>query len=309
MDGGHFNLDPIASLGDLTLHPTTSPAETASRVTRADIILTNKVVIDAAVMDTAGPSLRLVVVCATGVNNIDLDAATQRGITVCNVSGYSTASVAQHAIALLLNLATNAHRYAADAPSLWPRSPIFTRLDHPAVELDGKTFGVAGLGAIGRATATIASALGMQVQALARDGAAPAAGNTPRLAHDEFFATSDVISLHCPLTASNEKMLNATTLGLMKPSAFLINTSRGPLVDEPALAATLRSGGIAGAALDVLSVEPPPSDHPLLAPDIPNLLVTPHTAWMPDESRIRLIQGVAANIRAFLAGSPINVVP
>lgn len=309
MDGGKFTLEPLQRLGELSLFPTSSPAEASSRVAGVDIILTNTVVVGPEVMDAAGPSLRLVVVCATGVNNIDLDAARERGITVCNVSGYSTASVAQHAIALLLNLATNAHRYAADAPALWPQSPIFTRLDHPAVEFNGKLFGVAGLGSIGKATASIASALGMQIQALARDGAAPAAGNIPRVPRDEFFATSDVVSLHCPLTGETKHMVNATTLALMKPSAFLVNTSRGPLVDEPALAAALRSNAIAGAALDVLSVEPPPADHPLLAPDIPNLFLTPHTAWMPDESRVRLIDGVAANIQAFIAGSPINVVP
>ena len=255
---------------------------------------------------SAAEGLSLVVVCATGVNNVDLDAALANGITVCNVVDYSTPIVAQHAISLLLNLAGNTHRYASEA-ELWPESPIFTRLDHPVAELDGKLFGIAGAGNIGCRAGEIAVALGMNVQVLARPGSLTARHpEWPRVDADTFFSSSDAISLHCPLTDDTQHMVNAATLRQMKGDAFLVNTARGPLVDETALADALRSRSIGGAALDVLSVEPPPADYPLLAGDIPNLIITPHNAWSSRESRQRLLDGVADNIRNFLAGQPSN---
>jgi len=304
---GDIDFAPLESFGTLTLHEITSPAETLARCQEVEVVITNKVILDA---DTIGslPDLKLILVSATGVNVVDLDAARENGIPVCNVAGYSTPSVAQHVAALLLTLATNVHRYASELDA-WPASPIFTRLDHPVVELAGKTCGIVGLGEIGSAFARIAESLGMTVQVLAREGSSHTRRpELPRLAPAEFFSTSDVVSLHCPLTADNEGMINRETLTLMKPGSFLLNASRGPLVDEEALAEALRAGHIAGAGLDVLSVEPPPADHPLLAPDLRdrNLLVTPHTAWLSRESRQRLLDGLIGNLQAFLDGTPTN---
>ena len=305
-----LDLGPLENLGTLTTFATTSPEETVSRCQDAEVIITNKVLITAEVFSSC-PKLKLILVSATGVNCVDLDAAKAKGVPVCNVAGYSSQCVAQHAFSLLLNLATNVHRYSAEA-SLWPQSPIFTRLDHPVIELSGRTLAIVGLGDIGAAVATIAQSFGMKLQALAREGSRNATlPDIPRVDRDTFFATSDVVSLHSPLTPETEHLINAETLGLMKPDAFLINTSRGPLVDETALAEALRSSTISGAGLDVLSVEPPPADHPLLDPDLLStgrLLITPHTAWTSREARQRLLAGVTANLQAFLDGSPTNQV-
>jgi glycerate dehydrogenase len=300
---GDIDFGPLQSFGDLILHDHTLAADTAARSENADVLLTNKVVIDAAVMD-ACKNLQLIQVCATGTNNVDLDAASERGIPVCNVSGYSTAAVVQHTFALILNLTTNVHRFAAEADA-WPQSPFFTRLDHPISELAGKTLGIAGLGTIGSAVADVAEAFGMKVVALARPGStSTTSADRLRLPAEKFFAESDVISLHCPLTPDTEKMVNAETLQQMPDHAFLINTGRGPLVDEDALLDALRSGVIAGAGLDVLSIEPPAEDHPLIqaTAELPTLLITPHTAWSSVEARRRLMEGVLANIGSFLAG-------
>ncbi len=301
-----LDISALESLGTLISHPTTSPAETIERCQNTDIIITNKVLLPAALF-AACPNLKLVLVAATGVNCVDLDAAKFHCVPVCNVAGYSSASVAQHTIALLLNLATNVHRYAAEAP-LWPRSPIFTRLDHPAFELAGKSLGIAGLGDIGSAVARIARALGMTVHALGREGSTNSS-DIPRLDRHTFFSTSDVLSLHCPLTPETHHIINADTLRLMKPTALLLNTSRGPLIDEPALATALRQYTIAGAGLDVLSAEPPSPQNPLLAPDLlasGRLLITPHTAWISRESRQRLVHGLTTNLQSFLNGTPTN---
>lgn len=306
-DAGDLDFEPLRELGDLQRHETTSPDEISDRIEGAQVVLTNKVVLDAETIATA-TGLQMIGVCATGINNVDLSAAREHGITVCNVCGYSTPTVAQHTISLLLNLAGNNHLYANEAP-LWAESPIFTRLDHPVIELEGRTLGIVGAGSIGGRVGSIAEALGMDVQVLARPGSLTARHpEWPRVEEDAFFATSDAISLHCPLTAENTRMINAGTLRQMKSTAFLINTGRGDLVDETALADALRNHRIGGAALDVLSVEPPPADHPLLAEDIPNLIVTPHCAWISKESRTRLLEGVAANIQNFFAGTPSNVV-
>ena len=307
VDRGDVDFAPLRELGELTCHPTTAPDEIAARAAEADIIITNKTVLDSGALATAREGgLALVVVCATGVNNIDLDAAREQHITVSNVVGYSTPSVAQHAISLLLNLANKAHLYAAQA-ALWPESPIFTRLAHPIIELNDRLLGIAGAGNIGCRVGEIAESLGMDIQVLARPGSLTARHpEWPRVDHDTFFESSDAISLHCPLTESTHHMIDAATLRQMKSSALLINTGRGDLIDEPALADALRSRRIAGAGLDVLSSEPPPADHPLLDPDIPGLLITPHTAWASHEARVRLIDGVAENIRSYLTGSPTN---
>ena len=302
-DRGDMDLSALESLGDIVYHAITKPSETASRVSDATIILTNKVVIGEAEMEAA-PHLKLIQVVATGINNVDLDAARKRGIAVCNVSGYSTEAVAQHVFTFLLNLKTNIHRFAAESGN-WHQSPIFTRLDYPIAELAGKTFGIVGLGSIGRAVARIASAFGMRVIAYAREGA-ESGGDVERLPHEEFLKRADVVSLHCPLTPETKHFINAKSLELMKSDAVLINTGRGDLIDEPALVAALQSGTISAAAVDVLTPEPPPADHPFLIAKLDNLMITPHIAWSAYEARQRLIDGLVENIKAFRAGGKIN---
>ncbi|MDA0811413.1 MAG: D-2-hydroxyacid dehydrogenase [Verrucomicrobia bacterium] len=303
---GDIDLRVLEKFGTLTEYAITVPGETAQRLIGSTIALTNKVVIGAREMDAAGASLKLIVVCATGTNNIDLEAASERKIGVCNVSGYSTAGVAQHVFALLLNLVTHCHRYVSE-PEKWADSPVFTRMNFPIIELNGKMLGIAGYGAIGRKVAEVGRALGMNVQALQRSSSAPSDGAAiARVQLKEFFESSDVISLHCPLSPETEKMINAESLSWMRPGGFIINTGRGGLVDEGALLEALNNGHLGGAGLDVLSVEPPPTNHPLLTTRLPNLLITPHIAWSAIESRHLLIDGVMTNIRSFLDGGSAN---
>ncbi len=304
VDRGDIDFAELAELGDFTGHPTTSPDEVADRVADATVIITNKVVITPVVLEAA-QGLKLVLAAATGVNHIDLEACERRAIGVANVAGYSTDSVAQHVFAVILELVTRVSSYASRVREDWPASPTFTRLDHPLTELAGKTLGIVGLGAIGNAVARVAGAFGMEVVALARDGASRSA-DIRRLPEAEFFAAADVVSLHCPLTKETRGLIDRRRLGLMKPGALLINTGRGPLLDEEAVAEALREGHLGGAGLDVLSVEPPPADHPLLADDLPNLIVTPHTAWSTIEARRRLVAGLAENLRSFLGGGRRN---
>lgn len=274
---------------------TTAPEETAERIENADVVITNKVVLDRNLIEGA-PKLKLICVCATGTNNIDLDAARERDIPVKNVAGYTGTSLAQHTIALLLALATRWHQYSEDVNNgRWSQSPVFCRLDYPVMELAGKTLGIIGYGDLGQKVARLGEALGMRVLVAASFTGEQKAGRVPL---EQLLAESDVISLHCPLTGETEMLVDQQFLSAMKPSAFLINTARGGLVDEAALVAALKGGGIGGAALDVVSVEPPPADHPLLAGDIPNLIITPHNAWISRESRQRLLDGVTHNIAA-----------
>ena len=236
-DRNDLELDALESLGEVLYHDITAPAETAARMAEAEIVLSNKVVIGGAEMDAA-PNLKLIQVVATGVNNIDLDAARERDLAVCNVSGYSTEAVAQHVFAFLLNLETNVHRFAAE-PGKWAESPIFTRLDFPISEINGKTLGIVGLGSIGKAVARVAQAFGMEVIAYARDGA-DSSGEIPRIPREEFFARADAVTLHCPLTPETHHFIDADSLELMKSSAVLINTGRGDLVNETDLVAALQ---------------------------------------------------------------------
>lgn len=302
-DRGDLDFTALESLGRLVSYPTSTPAETRERVATADIVLTNKVVLGSAEMDAA-PRLKLIQVVATGVNNIDLEAARARGLAVCNVSGYSTEAVAQHVFASLLNLVTNVHRFAAE-PQRWAASPVFTRLDYPVSELSGKTLGIVGLGSIGRAVARIGAAFGMRVVAYAR-GASDSSGDIPRLAPEEFFASCDAITLHCPLTPETRHFINAATLAKMKPGAVLVNTGRGDLIHEADLVAALRSGSLRAAAVDVLTPEPPAPDHPFLAAGLDNLFITPHSAWSAVEARQRLLDGIVANLVAFRGGERVN---
>lgn len=276
------------------LFETTTPEETAERIKDADVVITNKVVLDRALIEGA-PRLKLICVCATGTNNIDLDAAAEKNIPVKNVTGYTGSSLAQHTLALMLALATRWHQYDADVKGgRWTQSPIFCRLDYPVIELAGKNLGIIGYGDLGGKVARLGEALGMNVLVADSFTGEQKPGRVPVA---KLLADSDVVSLHCPLTENTEKLVNRDFLHGMKKSAFLINTARGGLVDEAALAEALKSGEIAGAALDVLSVEPPPADHPLLDREIPNLIITPHNAWISRESRQRLLDGVEGNIR------------
>ena len=307
VDAGDINLNCIREHGDLIIHSTTSNNETLQRVIDSEIIITNKVIIDKPIIE-ASKKLKLIVVSATGYNNIDLDAARANNVTVCNVVDYSTPIVAQHTISLILNLCGQTYKYLNEK-SLWPASPIFTRLDHRVTEISGKTLGIVGVGNIGSKVGEIAESMGMKIQVLARkDSKSLIHQEWPRLEYASFFENSDIITLHCPLTDSNKHLINHESLSIMKKTSYLINTSRGDLVDESALAIALTEKNIAGAAVDVLSEEPPPSDHCLINESIPNLLVSPHIAWISVESRKRLINGVSSNIKAFLNKSPINQV-
>ncbi|SDJ70181.1 D-2-hydroxyacid dehydrogenase [Microbulbifer yueqingensis] len=283
-----------ASLDHWDFYETTGPGQVAERIAEADVVITNKVVLDRELIENA-PNLQLICVCATGTNNIDQAAAEERGIPVRNVSGYASASVPQHALALILGLATRWHQYHHDVMAgRWSDSPVFCMLDYPVMELAGKKLGIIGYGDLGRKTADLCRALGMQILVAESFTGEDKEGRVPL---PQLLAESDVVSLHCPLTDATEKLVNGKFLAAMKPGALLVNTARGGLVDEQALAEALKTGHLGGAALDVLSEEPPPADHPLLAGDIPNLVVTPHMAWISRESRQRLLDGVVANIR------------
>jgi len=283
----------------------TTPPQLLERIADAEVILTNKVVIDVGAL-RAAPRLKLIVVMATGTNNVDLVAARERGVLVCNVVDYSTASVVQHTFALMLALATRLLDYrAAVRRGDWERSPYFCIPDYPVRELAGLCLGVIGYGATGRGVADLARTFGMEVLIARRPGSAARLG---RVDLPEMLRRVDVLSLHCPLNEHTRHLLNAERLASMKRGAWLINTARGALVDEQALAAALRSGRIGGAGIDVLSQEPPPPDHPLLAGDIPNLIVTPHSAWASRQARQRLVDQMVDIIAAFCAGRPRNVV-
>ncbi|MCX2779491.1 D-2-hydroxyacid dehydrogenase [Microbulbifer thermotolerans] len=289
-----------ASLDHWDFFETTAAEETAARIAGADVVVSNKVVLDRPLIESA-PNLKLICVCATGTNNIDLEAAEARSIPVRNVQGYAGASVPQHALALMLALATRWHQYDSNVKSgRWSQSPIFCLLEHPVVELAGKKLGIIGYGNLGQRFAQLGRSLGMEILVAESFTGRRQEGRVPLV---QLLAESDVISLHCPLSAHTERLVDGDFLAAMKPGAFLINTARGGLIDEPALAAALKSGHLGGAALDVLSAEPPPPDHPLLAADIPNLIITPHSAWISRESRQRLLDGVVENIRRWRSGA------
>jgi glycerate dehydrogenase len=287
-------------------HGQTAPEQTANRIREADVVITNKVVLDADAF-AAAPHLQLVCVAATGINNIDLDAAREHGVTVCNATGYGTPSVVQHTFALILALATRLPDYqAAVRAGEWSRSPFFCLLDFPITELAGKTLGVIGYGTLGQGVASIARAFGMQVRVAARPGATGIP--VDRVAVEDLLEQADVLTLHCPLTDATRGLIGRAELERMKPDALLVNTARGGIVDEAALADALRAGAIGGAGMDVLTQEPPRDGNPLLADDIPNLIVTPHSAWGSHAARQRLVEQVADHIADFRAGRPGNVV-
>jgi glycerate dehydrogenase len=308
---GDISLQRFIDQWDCTIHQVTSPSETCQRLTGQSVAVTNKVGILRAVFSSAAAKeLKLIVVAATGTDIIDREAAQEFGVRVCNVPGYATQSAAQFTLALILELATRAARYGTAVRSdAWQKSPIFTLLDFPSIELKGKKLGIIGYGNIGRAVADMARGFGLKLLIAARPGAT---GSIPpdRLPLKELFRQADIITLHCPLTPETRNLINAETLSLMKPTALLINTARGALIDETALIRSLREKRLAAAALDVISQEPPGADHAIIqtAKELDNLLVTPHTAWSAREARERLLGEVANNISAFLEGKPRNIV-
>ncbi|MFN2349196.1 MAG: 2-hydroxyacid dehydrogenase [Thioalkalivibrio sp.] len=295
-----------AALPRWDVHPFTEASEVAGRIAQAQVVITNKVVVDRAAMEAA-PKLKLICVAATGTNNVDLEAARERGITVCNVRDYGTDSVVQHVFTLILALTTRLQDYQRDvARGLWQDSRQFCLLDHPIRELSGLTLGIVGYGVLGQAVARSAECFGLRVR-VAQSLISPDK-DPDRLPMDRLLAKSDILSLHCPLTEQTHHLIDAQALATMKPDALLINAARGAVVDNAALAEALRRGIIGGAGIDVLDHEPPNGDHPLLAPDIPNLIITPHIAWAARESRQRVIDQVSENIQAFMAGEPRRVV-
>ncbi len=302
---GDLSWQALESLGRLRVYDRTPAALVVERAAAAPIVLTNKTPITAADMEQL-PSLKYIGVLATGYNIVDCGAAAARGIVVTNIPAYSTASVAQTVFAHVLNIThqVQLHNQLVHQGA-WVNSPDFMFTAAPLQELAGKTMGIVGMGSIGKAVASIAQAFGMKVIALSSQSAESLYPVLP-LSKEEVFAQSDVLSLHCPLTPATKALVNAETLALMKASAILVNTGRGPLVDEQALAAALNSGRLAAAALDVLSTEPPKADNPLLTAK--NCYITPHIAWASKEARQRLIAIASENVKAFLAGCPQNVV-
>jgi len=307
LNPGDLSWAGLEKLGQLAVHDLTPPGAIADRIGDADIVITNKAPISRRDID-ACPSLRYIGVTATGYNIVDVAAAKERGIPVCNVPTYGTMAVAQFATALMLELCHHVGLHDADARSGgWSKASDWCYWLTPLVELDGKTLGIVGYGRIGQAFGRIGQALGMKVLAVDEFPDKRLECATMRYVDlDGLYAEADVISLHCPLLASNKGMIDRHAIAKMKPSAFLINASRGPLVVEQDLADALNSGRLAGAGLDVLSAEPPAPDNPLLSAK--NCIVTPHIAWAAKESRARLLAVSVENVAAYLSGRPQNIV-
>lgn len=317
LNPGDLSWDRVRVFGELTVYDRTPAEEIIHRCAAADIVLTNKVPFSRETL-AALPSLRFISVTATGYNIIDTAAASERGIVVSNVPAYGTDSVAQHVLALLLELTNHVGRNArATAAGKWQQSVDWCFTEAPLMELAGKTLGIVGFGHIGQQVARITRALGMKViyynprpKDRAPAGKDPAAddiiGYASPVSLEDLFATSDVVSLHCPLTANNQEFVNAALLHRMKPTALLINAARGQLIRENDLAEALNKGVIAGAGLDVLSKEPPTDNNPLLRAQ--NCIITPHNAWISNEARERMLGITVQNIEAFLKGRPVNIV-
>jgi len=304
VDSGDLDRSQLtASLPEWRWHDFSFPAEIPERVAAADVVISNKCVLDRAVMSQA-KQLKLVALAATGSNNVDLVAAKELGIAVCNIRDYATSAVAQHSITLMLNLLTGQPWYWQSVrEGAWSHSRQFCLNHRPIREARGLCFGVIGYGVLGSATAALAQALGMEVIIADHKGEPARAG---RVAFDEVIRRADVISIHCPLNDRTRGMIDAQVLHVMKRDALLINTARGGIVVEQDLADALRAGIIAGAGIDTLSKEPPPADHVLLAADIPNLIVTPHNAWASKNARQNAVDQLTAVIKAFASGQPLN---
>ena len=302
---GDLSWDEFAALGELTVYDRTAQEDAAARIGDAEVVFINKVRLTDEIF-AACPNLKLVSILATGYNIVDLAAAKRRGITVCNVPGYSTRAVVQMTFALLLEICQQVGLHSgAVHTGRWQTCPDFCFWDRPLIELDGKTMGIVGYGAIGSAVGTVAQALGMKLLVTARHEK-PVPEGARFVSLPELLAQSDVVSLHCPQTAENARMIDAGALAQMKDGAILLNTARGGLLDEQAVADALRSGKLLAAGMDVVSAEPIRADNPLLT--APNCFLTPHIAWAPLETRRRMQAISAENLRAFLAGKPQNVV-
>lgn len=305
LNPGDISWQLIDALGELVVYDRTPPELMLERCSGADIILTNKTPVTKTLI-AACPNLKMIGVLATGYNIVDVAAAKEKGIVVCNVPAYATAAVAQYVFSLLLSLTNHIHLHNASVKAgEWVNNKDWSYSKAPILELAGKTMGIVGLGNIGRQTALIAEAFGMKVVYYSRHKKQDA-GNAEYASLEEVFAKSDVVSLHCPLQADNNQFVNTTLLHSMKPTALFINTARGQLVNEQDLADALNNNIIAGAALDVLSKEPPAADNPLLSAK--NCIITPHLAWNTKEARLRVMQTTADNIKAFTSGKPINAV-
>lgn len=303
LNPGDLDWKQLEQLGKLTIYERTDPVTLIERCFDADIILTNKTVITKELIDAAS-RLKLIAVTATGYNNIDMAAAKAKGISVCNVPAYGTFSVAQHAFALLLELINHVGLNAAStSKGEWSMAKDWCYTIKPIVELKDKVIGIVGLGKIGKQMALIAHAFGMKVIYF---GGREKLDNAMQVDLHKLFIQADVISLHCPLTKDNAGFVNRELLELMKPTAIIINTARGALINEKDLAQALQQGRIAGAGLDVLSAEPPPKNHPLIG--LENCIVTPHNAWISFEARQRIMNITFANLQSFLNGKPQNVV-
>ncbi len=304
--GEDISLSPLSSLlPQLILYSHTGDDQVKQRISEAQIIIVNKVKLGQSHFESA-KSLKLIVLAATGSDNIDIRAASEHGITVCNVKNYSIHSVPQHALTLMLMLATRIPKYVDDVKhGAWTKAKHFAMLNHSITELRGKTLVIVGYGSLGRQLEKLVAPFEMQIVLCNMPGRPRRAD---RIEFHDALAVADFISLHCPLSADTQKIISAQAFKRMKPTAFLINTARGQLVDEPALAKALKNGEIAGAGVDVLSHEPPAADHALLDPAIPNLILTPHNAWGSLESRQQLLEGMIDNIKSFAGGKAVNVV-
>lgn len=307
LNPGDMSWDCFRVFGEVTVYPRTEGKQTViSRLAGADIVLLNKVPIDADILD-ACPSVRLICCLSTGYNVVDIQAARRRNIPVCNVPAYSTASVSQFTFALLLELCHRiGHHDQTVHAGKWTAHPDFCYWDTPQTELAGKTMGIIGFGRIGQAVGRIAGAMGMKVLAYSRSRRPEGEQIAAYVDLDTLLSSSDVISLHCPLFPETENLINAQTIAKMKDGAILLNTSRGPVINEQAVADALKSGKLRGAAVDVVSQEPIRSDNPLLT--APNCIITPHMAWAPTEARQRILDVTMNNIRGYLSNAPVNVV-
>ncbi len=303
---GDLSWKELETMGEVTVYDRTSPSETVARAAEADIVLTNKVIIGREEMAQL-PHLKYIGVLATGYNVVDIEAAHERGITVTNVPAYSTESVAQMVFAHLLTVTNRTEHYAiANREDRWTNNKDFCYWDFPHQELSGKSFGIVGLGNIGQRVAAIAHAFGMRVCAYTSKSESQLPSYVEKKPLTDLLSECDVVSLHCPLTPDTRHLINNETLQKMKLSAILINTGRGPLVDDQAVAEALAEGRLAAFCADVLTEEPPKATNPLL--NQPNAFITPHIAWASTEARIRLLQVAIGNVRSFLNGHPQNVV-
>lgn len=299
---GDICLDSIIDLGNAVVYDSVPSGELCDIVKGAEAVICSKAKFTAEVLEKC-PDLRYIGLWATGYDNIDVSAACEKGIKVCNVPGYSTDSVAQHTFAMILNLASNSIKYDKSVhDGDWKKAKIFTYLDFPIMEISGKKLGIIGYGSIGKSVAKIGEAFGMEPVIYTRTK--PSDCPYPVVSLDELLETSDFITLHCPLTDKTRKLINRETISKMKKTAYIINTSRGAVIDEDALAEALCSGKIAGAGIDVLDGEPMREDHPFF--DAPNCIITPHIAWASIEARQRLVNIVYDNLKAYIDGSPIN---